>query len=795
MTILQSPQPPPIELVLTTLLNEITAVSNQILLVLDDYHLINTPKIDKALTFLLEHSPPHFRLIILTREDPNLPLARMRAQGQLQELRATDLRFTVEETAVFLNQTMGLTVSTNDIVTLETRTEGWIAGLQMAALSLQGSPDISNVIQSFTGSHRHILDYLLEEVLLRQSDEVRAFLLQTALLDRLQGSLCNAVTGSENGRQLLRQLEDDNLFLIPLDDKRQWYRYHHLFADVLQARALEIHPEQIPFLHQRASSWFAAHNLLPQAIKHALAAKQFERAASLIEQVWDDTYRNRQEATLHRWIKALPDELVRERPTLSVGTIWVLLMMGEFEAAAARLPDAEERLAAMLTSSHVNRRSLQAQLVNARLFHAQAVGNRRDTIKFGEEALALLDEGDHYTRGITQALLGVVYFANGQVTEAHQAIAEGMNSLKQAGNLTIALQGIFALTDIKLAQGQLHQAIETVEQGLQLATTQGEQPLPGTADLHLTLSDLYRMQGNETKAASHFEQAVAFSPRAALPEWPTSFALAQAKNALAQSKPDEAIQLLNQAAATRHAAQSAYPILQPIAALKARIWLTQDKLSKVEAWANESSLAADDPPNFTREFEHLTLARLLIAQYRAEPKRHPIEAVHKLLLRLQQAAETNGRKGSLMEIFLLQALAYEAQNNRDAAELVFAQAIKLAAPQNDVSLFSAEGQWLARLLDWAAMQAIAPNFVRQLQQLLKRNLQDTAVTQRLLESLSERELEVLRLLNTDLTGPQIAEQLIISLNTLRTHTKNIYSKLDVNSRRMAVRRAEQLSLL
>ena len=344
LAVLQSPQPPPIESILTALLNEIATIPDHFILVLDDYHVIDSKPIDHALTFLLEHLPPQMHLVITTREDPQLPLARLRARGQLTELRAADLRFTPAEAADFLNQVMGLNLSAEDIAALETRTEGWIAGLQLAALSMQGREDIASFIQAFTGSHRFVLDYLVEEVLQHQPEHIRSFLLQTAILDRFCAPLCNAVTEREDGKEMLDVLERSNLFLIPLDDQRQWYRYHHLFADVLQAHLMEAQPDQVSSLHQRASAWYERNGLRSDAIRHALAAQDFERAAGLIELAWPADEGSIQITTWLGWVKTLPDELVHTRPVLNVWYAYALLGSGEMEAAEARLKDAERWL-------------------------------------------------------------------------------------------------------------------------------------------------------------------------------------------------------------------------------------------------------------------------------------------------------------------------------------------------------------------------------------------------------------------------------------------------------------------
>ena len=385
--VLGSPQPPPTESLLTALLNETTTVPDDFVLVLDDYHFVDARAIDDALVFLLEHLPPRMHLVIATREDPHLPLARLRARGQLTELRASDLRFTLSEAAEFLNSVMGLGLSAEDIAALESRTEGWIAGLQLAALSMRGREDVAGFIRAFTGSHRFVLDYLVEEVLQRQPERIRSFLLQTSILDRLSGPLCDTLTGGKDGRGMLEALERGNLFVFPLDDERQWYRYHHLFADVLQARLMQEQPGHAPPLHQRASGWYERNGSPTDAIRHALAAEDFERAAGLVELAVLEMLGSSQE-TLYRWLMALPDEVVRARPVLSVYYAFALHGRGGFEAADAHLRDAERWLdttaetdeqgeassADMVVVDQVAFRSLPGTIAVARAYHAGALG-------------------------------------------------------------------------------------------------------------------------------------------------------------------------------------------------------------------------------------------------------------------------------------------------------------------------------------------------------------------------------------------------------------------------------------
>ena len=428
ITVLQSPQPPPIESILTALLNEITTIPDNFIFVLDDYHIIDSKPVDSAIAFLLEHLPPQMHLVVTTREDPQFPLARLRARGQLTELRAVDLRFTPSEAAEFLNQMMGLNLSAEDIVALEARTEGWITGLQLAALALQGSlsmqghasRDTSRFIQSFTGSHRFVLDYLVEEVLRRQPKHIRSFLLQTSILERLSGSLCDAVTGQKDGRGILETLERGNLFIVPLDDQRQWYRYHHLFTEVLLAHALEEQPGQIPLLHKRASAWYEQNDLPAEAIRHALTARDFERAAGLIEKAYPAMDASLQSVVWLGWVRKLPDEVVRARPVLSVDYARALMDNGEFESGKPWLQEAEQRLEGsaegIVVADEAQFRALPVMIALAHSLHAQSQGDIGGTVKYAELALELSPEEDSYSHAMAAVTLGTAYWEIGRAS-------------------------------------------------------------------------------------------------------------------------------------------------------------------------------------------------------------------------------------------------------------------------------------------------------------------------------------------------------------------------------------------
>ncbi len=798
---LQSPQPPPIESILTALINEITTIPDNFILVLDDYHIIDSKPVDNAIAFLLEHLPPQMHLVITTREDPPLPLARLRARSQLTELRAADLRFTPAEAAEFLNQAMSLQLSTEDIAALEVRTEGWITGLQLAALALQGSlsmqghPDTSRFIQSFTGSHRFVLDYLVEEVLQRQTEHIRSFLLQTAILDRLSSPLCDAVTGQEDGRGMLEALERGNLFVIPLDDQRQWYRYHHLFAEVLLAHLREAQPDRVSTLHRRASEWYEQNGLRPDAIRHALAAKDFEGAAGLIELAGPTTEDGSiQSVTWLGWVKRLPEELIRARPVLNVWYAYALLGSGDLEAAESRFKDVERWLESadtmkvqletpsveMVVVDKKQFKSLPATIAIGRAYIALALGNIPDTVRYASRVLELT-EADPFRYSQASMMLGLTYWASGDLEAAERVFAEYTMKLRTAGNIPDAIDTSVVLADIRLALGHLHEAIHTLEQLLQFVMDQGE-PIPlNAADLHRELSKLHLEQGNLEAAAQHLQRSKELGEKAQSPVSRYRLCIDQARLKTAQGDLEGALALLDEA--QRLYIRSPLPDFCPISAMKARIWVAQGKLTKAQGWVREQGLSVDDAPSYLREFEHVTLARLLIAPHQNDPKVGSVYEAFALLERLLQAAEEGKRMGSVIEILALLALAHAAQGNITPALASMERALTLAEPEGYVRIFLDEGKPMAELLKRAGKNK--SSFLEK----------QVISSQPLIEPLSENELEVLRLLKTELSGPEIARQRMVSLSTIRTHTQHIYAKLGVNNRRAAVRRAEELGLL
>lgn len=794
LTMLHHAPPPPLEGMLTTLLNEIATISDKIVLVLDDYHRIDRPAIDEALTFLLDYLPPQLHLVITTREDPRLPLARYRVRGQLTELRATDLRFTPDEATQFFNRLISPALSAEAVAALEHRTEGWIAGLQLAALSMQGLPNRAEFIQAFTGSHHFVMDYLVEEVLRRQPARVRRFLLFTSILERLSASLCDAVTEQPDSNHLLATVERGNLFVVPLDNQRRWYRYHHLFADVLQAHLLEEHPHEIAALHRRASVWYADHDLPADAVRHALAAPDFEQAARLLELIPPEAA-NYQSAAWLNWAKALPDEVVRVRPVLSVAYAWAMLDNGEVEQCETRLHEAEQWLTASSTTAMIvvdeaQFQHLPASIATARAYRAMSMGEVAETIRQAQQVLESLphgEPGEHRWRRAALALLGLTYWTGGDLEAARQAFADLTQTALQIDCILDAISTSYVLADMVLELGRLREAERVYQRIWPVTVGDGSARPLGTSDLYRGLSDIHRQRGELATAEQMLAMGEIMGEQAALTDWQSRLCLTQAQLKQSQGEFEAALDLLNQA--ERLSIQTPLPNVRPISAMRVRVWLAQGNLQPALAWAAEQQLSPTDDLSYLREFEHITLARLLLA-------RQQFDQALPLLTRLLTAAEAGGRMGHVLELLILQALAHQAKGDLSATLGPLDRALALAAPEGYVRLFVDEGRPMLKLLSQPMAPGLASEYARKLRTHFPTGEAPSAPhPSPLVEALSEREREVLRLLNTDLSGPEIARNLMVSLNTMRTHTKNIYSKLGVNSRRAAVRCATAHGLL
>ena len=800
---------------LTAMVNDVTraceqAPETQWIVVLDDYHVIGVSDVHDASLFLLNHLPARVHLVMATRSDPPLPLALLRSRGQLTEVRAADLRFTRAEAREFLNRAMGLDLSATDVNALEERTEGWVAGLQLAALSLQGIPErgaVVDFIEAFTGSSRFVIDYLADEVLARQPDEIRDFLLRTAVLDRLTGPLCDAVTGRVDGTRTLEDLERGNLFLVPLDSQRSWYRYHHMFADVLQARLLAEHPDQVPDLHRRASAWYAAHDLVPDAVRHALAAEDFDRAAYLMEEALPRMRRARQDGVLLSWMRSLPDDVVRRSPVLCIVSGWSMLMAGDLDGVESRLDDAEAALAAGARDQDLaarwadteDLRTAPAMVPVYRASLAQARGDVAGTVRYARQALDMAGPEDHFIRGAGAGYLGLAAWAAGEVQQALTTFSEAVRSLHAAGNLVDELDATVVLADMWVAAGRPSRARRLYEQALTKATAGGEPYPRATADLHVGLAELDRELGDFTSAEAHLETARILGQRSSITENRYRWYVVMAQVRAALGDFDAASGLLDQAEALYR--PGFYPDIRPIPALKARVHIARGDLAAAEEWAWEQNVTPADETTYLHEYDHLTLVRLLLAEGGRVLRRadvpagdpSPLDDALALLNRLHPAADPN-RAGSLFEIGVLRALAhYQHGHRQDALTDLEGALTRAPEPESYVRLFLDEGAPMLALLQHAA--DASPHARRLLERATTSGPAAAQPQQSLGDPLSHREREVLRLLDSELTGPEIARRLYVSVNTLRTHTKRIFTKLDVTTRAAAVRRAHERGLL
>jgi LuxR family maltose regulon positive regulatory protein len=776
--------------------------------VLDDYHVIDSREVHQEMAFLLDHLPPQLHLVFVSRADPALPLARMRARGELVEIRAAELRFTADEALAYLNDVMGLQLTAGDVATLEGRTEGWIAALQLAALSMQGRDDLAAFIVGFAGDDRYIVDYLVEEVLGRQPAEVRDFLLQTSVLRRLSGPLCDAVTGRSGGKSALEALERGNLFVVPLDDRRQWYRYHHLFADVLRAHLLTDHGDEVPELHRRASAWFEQNAEPSDAIRHALAGNDHDRAAHLMELAFRHMLRDRREVEVRSWVRMLPADVVRRRPVLGMGFVAALASGSEFDTVEERLRDIEQSMVASVAGDVEETPAPDIVVVdeagylrlpgNIALYRAAmdlARGDVEGTVSHARDAILRSAPDDDLTRASAAALSGLASWSTGNLESAYRGYAEGVDGLQRVGWLSDVLGCCVALADLRRAQGRLGDALRTCEWALELARPEpGSPPLRGTADMHVAISEVLRERDDLAGAMERLARSQQLGEHNGLPQNPYRWRVAMARLREADGDLDGALDLLDDA--DRVYVGDYFPNVRPVPAVRARLHIVRGELTAAVAWAQERQLSPDDELTYLREYEHVTLARLLLARHATERAAPFLDEAAHLLQRLLTAADEGDRTHSVIEILVLQARAHQARSDTAGALATLQRAVTLAEPEAFVRLFADEGPPMAGLLRGLAKQETAAGFVRRL---TAASLRGTApqqpVRQALVEPLSERELDVLRLLGTDLDGPDIARELNVSLNTMRTHTKNIYAKLGVTSRRAAVSQAHELDLL
>ena len=811
---------------LTTVLNEIESLPTEVDLVLDDYHRADGPDVAEGMEFFLDHRPSNLRIVISTRADPKLPLARLRARGELVEIRARDLRFTVDETAVYLSDVGGLAVAAADVIALENRTEGWAAALQLAALSLQGRDDVTGYIAGFAGDDRHVVDYLVDEVLSRQPVEARDFLMRTSVLGPLCGDLCDDVLEQVGSRTMLEALERANLFLVPLDDQRQWYRYHHLFADVLQAHLRHERPEQVAGLHLRASRWYTDAGVPESAVRHALAAGDVERAAVLAEAALPALQRDRQEGVIRRWMGDFPDDVLQARPVLAVGFVGALMSSNEFADIEGRLKGVERQLPAIRSRIEANASGTAARTDSAKdTFGIRAVddaelarvpsavelyraglclvtGDLPATHRHARRAVEASTAEDDVVRAAAFGLSGLAHWACGELDAAHERYASCIEGLRRVGHVSDVLGCSITLADIRLAQGRLRDAHASYDQGFRLAAAAGG-ATRGVADMHVGLSQWALERGLLAEAREQIERARSLGEERGLPQFPYRLRAAAAMLAAADGDVTSALAWVAEA-------QQVYlgdfsPNVRPLHAVAARLLVQQGDIDAAVRWARDHDVSSLQGLTYVREFEHVTLAEVLLARHRRDGIESMLGEATELLQRLREAAEDGGRVGALIDIVILQAMAEASRGNVADALSLLGRAVDLSEPEGQVQAFMRHGVLLLPLLEALAALPGARPFVHALRDacgavpasVVNPGTEPSASMQagRLVEALSARELEVLHLLDTELAGPEIARHLFVSLNTLRTHTKTIYTKLGVTSRRAAVRRGRELGLL
>jgi LuxR family maltose regulon positive regulatory protein len=799
---LQSPQPPSDEVFLNTLLNEIHAYATRFCLVLDDYHLIETTAVHRALTYFIDHMPSHMQLIVSSRIDPPLPLARLRARGNVVEIRAADLAFSDAETAVFLSDMMKLNLPKEVITALATRTEGWAAGLQLAALALRGRADYTSFFQEFTGGHRYILGFFIDEVLARQPEAVQNFLLKTSILQRLCGPLCDAVTGETGSHDMLEMLQRDNLFTVPLDDHEEWYRYHHLFQDVLRLRLQKAHADLIPSLHHRASLWYEAQGLLDQAIEHAIAAHDLKRASDLIVDAFLPLWKQSMLGTLQRWIDNLPKAAVDEHAELAFWSSFLLSYTGRLAEGETRLNLAEAQWQALAASQELTAEEFKwrrGRITMLRGILAARRGQNADAIRLADEAFAQLPLDDYVFQGGTYTVLGLAHLNRGELFEAQQDYQNAAEQARTVDHWFLLVGALGRLAPIQIALGQLHAAATTCRQLLALPIVQSRN-LPGSGFAHVGLAGVYYQQGVLDEAERHAKIGLELGEAASIVDLIYAAVLAQALVQMALGTPDAALSMLLRAGGI------ALPVggelfARRVQAIEALVHLRSGALEPVSRWAQTTRHSETDDP-LQAELESLVRIRLQLSEGQGD---EALEVLQNLL----QAAEAAQRVSSVIEILTLQARALAMSGLKEDATRVLERALSLAQPEGYVQVFINEGSPMVELLRAVGRQASASHLRSYIGRLLTalavdetdRELRSPTVTSNqsvhtaLIEPLTDRELDILRLIGEGASNEEIATHFVISIHTVRKHISNILSKLDVKNRTEAAAYARRSGIL
>ncbi|MDR6224057.1 LuxR C-terminal-related transcriptional regulator [Desmospora profundinema] len=788
--VLQSPQSPSIESILTALINKITATTDNFILVLDDYYVIEAEPIDHALTFLLEHLPPQMHLVIATREGPRFPLTRLRVRGQLTELRVTDLRFTPSEAGDFLNQVMGLNLTLEDIARLATRTEGWIAGLQLAAISMQEHEDTTRFITSFTGSHHFVLDYLVEEVLQQQSESVLTFLLRTSILDRLCGPLCDAVLHEDvgesssspapSGQETLEYLEHANLFVIPLDNERRWYRYHHLFAELLRQRlsqSLADEKMSVDKLHMRASVWYEENGLEIEAFHHAAAANDVERAARLMEGEGLPLHLRGAVAPVLNWLESLPTTVLDTRPSLWVMYASALLTAGQLNGVEQKLQAAEKALQDTVPDERTQ--NLVGHIAAIRAAMAVSQHQIETIIAQSRRALEYLHPDNLPIRTATTWALGYAYYLQGDRAAANQAYTEALSISRTIGHTIITIMSAIGLGHLQEAENQLDTAIQTYRRVLQLA---GDPPLPAACEAHLGLARIFYEWNDLDAALQHGQQSIQLAHQLENTDRIVASEVFLARLKLAQGDVAGAAAMLAKSGQFAHRHHFMFQVSE-IAAAQVLTLLHRGNVVAAARLAQKHELP-------------LSQARVYLAQ-------GDTSTALKVLGPLRQQAEAKGWEDERLRVMVLQAVVLHVHGEKAEAVKQLEEALALAEPGGFIRTFVDEGVPMERLLSEAAAYGIMPEYIDQLLNVFeeeqkrvdKSSLPPESPVQPLMEPLSERELQVLQLVAQGLSNREISERLFLALSTVKGHNRNIFNKLQVQRRTEAVARARELGLL
>jgi LuxR family transcriptional regulator, maltose regulon positive regulatory protein len=786
LAILQSPQPPTTQVILTALINDLTAtLTVPSALVLDDYHCITAQPVHEALTYLIDHLPPQMCLVLLTRADPPLPLTRLRARGQLTEIRAVDLRFSVNEAAAFLNQVMGLDLPDEQVAALEARTEGWIAGLQLAALSIQSRDEIKSFISAFTGSHRYIIDYLTDEVLNMQAAATRKFLLQTSIIDKMTASLCDALTGRTGSQTLLEELDRSNLFLVPLDDERCWYRYHPLFMDVLRDRLRQAYPDQVPALHRRATEWYECNRFISEALGHALAAGELDYAARLVEQNALPMILSGELTTLLGWIAKVEIQAT-ERPWLSIFYAWALVHTGQQDKAEVLVDKVDKRI--LLMAAPGDLKEMNGHILAIRAQIAVYRWDGLSAIKLGQQALGELSESNLPVRSFAVLVVGSAFFLIGDLESASRFLAEAHRIGKAAGNYHVAVLSTFMLANIQADQGKLHQAEETYREALQMATTPAGQYLPVAARAFNGLARVF-YEWNDLDAVEHYiKQCVNLAQKWGNINALVSAHVIQARVKQARGDFKGAKECFYDVDRLKHDHSLAPGGAGVVEIFRVGLWLVTGNLDAAVDWYQKRGFKTDDDVPALQEAEYITFARVLLAE-------NKVDAALDLVRRLLPAAEGNGKTETVIELLILRALGLQIKNDHSQALKTLDHALALAQPGNYVRMFLDEGTPMINLLRRAGTAGVYPAYVKKLLSATLPVDERKIPAQPLIEPLSERELEILRLVAAGKSNKEIASALYIATGTVKKHLNNIFGKLGVKSRTQCLVQARKLNLL